>query len=264
MLPTPMVMTRGENVSLGVVTVALPALTAMTVTVAVPVLVAPPDTIEAVIVAEPAVTPVTTPLPLTVATPVLPEAHVAAGNPVIAVPLWSSAEAVSCTVAPTLTLGVAGVTATEVNTGVFVPCTITVPTMPEWRVHSYGYVPAVGNVLVKLFPVVVLGASPPVGLFVPNVTLWVWTAICHVTLAPCGIVIVTGLKLVPVVVTTLDAGGKGGGGESGGAPGPVMSPSRPPPPPHPSAPIASAKAAVMRRRRRPEESVKIISIRWPD
>ena len=139
-----MVRTRGVNVEFGVVTVALPAVTAVTATVAVPVFVTPPDTIEAVIVAEPAATPVTSPLPLTVATLALLELHVAAGRPAIALPFWSSAEALSCAVAPTLILGVAGVTATEVNTGagggvgggVAPPVTTTWPVIPECQVHS--------------------------------------------------------------------------------------------------------------------------------
>ena len=139
-----MVTRGGENFWLGVVTVALLALTAVTVTAAVPVFVSPPDTIEAVIVAEPAATPVTRPLPLTVATLALLDVHVAAGSPAIALPFWSSAEALSCAVAPTLKLGVAGVTATEVNIGAgggvgggdAPPVTTTWPVIPACHVHS--------------------------------------------------------------------------------------------------------------------------------
>jgi hypothetical protein len=138
-----MVRTRGVNVEFGVVTVAPLAVTAVTVTAAVPVFVSPPDTIEAVIVAEPAATPVTRPLPLTVATLALLDVHVAAGSPAIAVPFWSSAEALSCAVAPTLKLGVAGVTATDVNIGAggggggdAPPVTTTWPVIPACHVHS--------------------------------------------------------------------------------------------------------------------------------
>src|SRR2546426_12836426 len=60
----------------------------------------------------PAATPVTTPLPLTVARAALLVAHVTV-RPVSTVPLASFVVAVSCTVCPTWTVAVAGVTVTE-------------------------------------------------------------------------------------------------------------------------------------------------------
>src|SRR5207302_1115490 len=66
----------------------------------------------AVIVAEPAARAVTSPLPLTVATVVLLEDHVIT-RPDSGLPLASCGVAVSCTVCPTGTLAVAGLTDTE-------------------------------------------------------------------------------------------------------------------------------------------------------
>src|SRR3989442_1332634 len=80
----------------------------VTVTAAVPFL----PSLVAVIVAAPAATPVTSPLPLTVATAGLPLAHVTT-RPTSRLPLASFSVAVSCTVAPTETLGLAGVTVTD-------------------------------------------------------------------------------------------------------------------------------------------------------
>src|SRR3989442_10277521 len=67
-------------------------------------------------VAVPAPTPLTSPLPLTVATDALLVAHVTA-RPSSGVPLASFGVAVSCAVAPTCTLAVAGLTATEATGG---------------------------------------------------------------------------------------------------------------------------------------------------
>src|SRR5207244_3417972 len=80
----------------------------VTVTAAVPLL----PSLVAVIGAEPAATPVTRPLPLTVATAVLPLAHVTT-RPASGLPFASFGVAMSCTVAPTDTLGVGGVTVTD-------------------------------------------------------------------------------------------------------------------------------------------------------
>src|SRR3989441_712380 len=66
----------------------------------------------AVIVAVPATTPPTSPLPFTVATDALLVAHVTT-RPPSGVPLASFGVAVSCVVAPTGTLAVAGLTATD-------------------------------------------------------------------------------------------------------------------------------------------------------
>src|SRR3989475_11005736 len=82
--------------------------TAVTVTVAVPL--CPP--LAAVSVPVPAATPVTRPLPFTVATPGALLAQVTT-RPASGVPLASFGVAVSCTVCPTCTLAVAGLTVTD-------------------------------------------------------------------------------------------------------------------------------------------------------
>jgi hypothetical protein len=99
----------------------------VTVTDAVPLL----PSLVAVIVAEPAATPVTTPLDDTVAIPVLELAHVT-GRPESTAPFASSVVAVSCTVCPTLTLGVDGETLTDA-TGTVTAVTLTeaVPLFPS-------------------------------------------------------------------------------------------------------------------------------------
>jgi hypothetical protein len=79
----------------------------VTVTVAVPLF----PSLVAVMVAVPAATPVTSPLPLTVAAALLLVAQVTT-RPVSAFPAESRGVAVSCTVAPTATLAVPGLTAT--------------------------------------------------------------------------------------------------------------------------------------------------------
>src|SRR5690349_20958464 len=81
---------------------------AETVMLAVPLL----PSLVAVIVAEPAATPLTRPLLLTVAMVVLLLDQVML-RPVSVFPDASLVVAASCTVAPTLTLAVAGVTATD-------------------------------------------------------------------------------------------------------------------------------------------------------
>src|SRR5437660_12365187 len=81
--------------------------TSATVTAAVPAF----PSLVAVIVAVPAATPFTSPLLLTVAILVLLLAHVTV-RPVSAVPAESFGVAVSCAVAPTDTLGAAGLTVT--------------------------------------------------------------------------------------------------------------------------------------------------------
>src|SRR5438874_5600138 len=82
--------------------------TVLTVIVAVPLC----PSLVAVIVAAPAVTPVTTPLPLTVATAVLLLAQLT-GRPDNGLPLASFGVAVSCTVWPTGTDAVLGLTVTD-------------------------------------------------------------------------------------------------------------------------------------------------------
>src|SRR2546427_775770 len=82
--------------------------TAVTVTVAVPLC----PSLVAVSVAVPAATPVTRPLPFTVATPGALLAQVTT-RPASGVPLASFGVAVSCTVCPTCTLAVAGLTVTD-------------------------------------------------------------------------------------------------------------------------------------------------------
>jgi hypothetical protein len=82
-----------------------------------------------VIVAEPAATPVTTPLDDTVAIPVLELDHVTA-RPVSGLLFASYAVAVSCTVRPTVTLGVAGETLTDA-TGTAETVRLAVPLFPS-------------------------------------------------------------------------------------------------------------------------------------
>jgi len=76
----------------------------------------------AVIVAGPAATPVTSPVDETVATALLLVVHVTA-RPVSTFPDASFVVAVSCTVAPTLTVAIAGLTVTDATgaDGVVVP-----------------------------------------------------------------------------------------------------------------------------------------------
>src|SRR3989442_1475226 len=81
---------------------------AVTVTTAAPLF----PSLVAVIVAVPAPTPLTSPLPLTVATDALLVVHVTT-RPPSGVPLASFGVAVSCAVAPTGTLAVAGLSATD-------------------------------------------------------------------------------------------------------------------------------------------------------
>ena len=109
----------------------------------------------------------------------------------------------SCALAPTLTLGVAGVTATEVNTAAVVPCTTTVPVIPEWSVQSYGYVPAVANVREAALPGSVSGMLPPVGLSAPKVTLCRAPLICQVTVLPTPMVMRGGENVRLGVVTVV-------------------------------------------------------------
>src|SRR5207245_179121 len=83
----------------------------------------------AVTVTEPAATPVTTPLLLRVAQAVLELVHVTV-RPVRMLPPASFSVAVSCTVAPTVTLPDAGLTVTEA-TGTFVTVMAAVPLCPS-------------------------------------------------------------------------------------------------------------------------------------
>jgi hypothetical protein len=98
--------------------------TAVTVTRAVPVFVS----LVAVIVAAPAPTPVTRPLAETVAKPVFDELHVT-NRPVSVAPPASRVVAISCTVPPTVTLFVAGVTVT-VATGAATTAVTTAEAVP--------------------------------------------------------------------------------------------------------------------------------------
>src|SRR5436190_126322 len=102
-----------------------PADGGVTVMAAVPLC----PSLMAVIVAEPATTPVTSPLALTVATAVLLLDHVIV-RPVSAFPLASFGVAVSCTVLPSFTLAVAGVTLTDA-TGTLVTVMPEVPLCPS-------------------------------------------------------------------------------------------------------------------------------------
>src|SRR6184192_478089 len=97
----------------------------LTVIVAVPLC----PSLVAVIVAAPAVTPVTTPLPLTVATAVLLLPQLT-GRPDNGLPLASFGVAVSCTVWPTGTDAVLGLTVTDA-TGTVLTVIVAVPLCPS-------------------------------------------------------------------------------------------------------------------------------------
>src|SRR5436309_4597056 len=99
--------------------------TVLTVIVAVPLC----PSLVAVIVAAPAVTPVTTPLPLTVATAVLLLPQLT-GRPDNGLPLASFGVAVSCTVWPTCTDAVLGLTVTDA-TGTVLTVIVAVPPCPS-------------------------------------------------------------------------------------------------------------------------------------
>src|SRR5438552_3828594 len=99
--------------------------TVLTVIAAVPLC----PSLVAVIVAAPAVTPVTTPLPLTVATPVLLLPQLT-GRPDNGLPLASFGVAVSCTVWPTGTDAVLGLTVTDA-TGTVLTVIAAVPLCPS-------------------------------------------------------------------------------------------------------------------------------------
>src|SRR5207249_2965139 len=100
---------------------------AVTVTADVPLF----PSLVAVIVADPAVTPRTRPLLFTVATLVLPLCQVT-GRPLNRLPLASLGVAVNCTVCPTVTLGVAGLTATDATATVAtVTVTVAAPLFPS-------------------------------------------------------------------------------------------------------------------------------------
>jgi len=90
-----------------------------TVTVCDPDLVMLPSVIDAEIDDVPFATPLTTPVVAsTVAAAVLDDDQVGAGAPENTAPVWSFGVAVSVVVPPTTTVGEAGVTTTDVNTGV--------------------------------------------------------------------------------------------------------------------------------------------------
>src|SRR5213080_2901393 len=99
--------------------------TVLTVIAAVPLC----PSLVAVIVAAPAVTPVTTPLPLTVATAVLLLPQLT-GRPDNGLPLASFGVAVSCTVWPTGTDAVLGLTVTDA-TGTVLTVIVAVPPCPS-------------------------------------------------------------------------------------------------------------------------------------
>ncbi len=83
----------------------------------------------AVIVAVPAATPVTSPLPVTVATAGALVAHVTT-RPLSGWPFASLGVAVNCTVCPTVTLAVAGLSVTDA-TGALLTTTVAVPLCPS-------------------------------------------------------------------------------------------------------------------------------------
>jgi hypothetical protein len=133
--------------------------TMVTVTVAVPLF----PSLVAVRVALPAATPVTSPLAETVAMADALLAQVTT-RPASGLPLASWGVAVSCTVCPTCTLAVAGVTATEA-TGTFVTVIAAVPFWPSLLavIVAVAGVPAV----TRPFPLTVATAA----LLVAHVTV---------------------------------------------------------------------------------------------
>jgi len=149
-------------------TLADPGLTAteatgtmVTVTVAVPLF----PSLAAVRVALPAATPVTSPLAETVAMADALLAHVTT-RPASGLPLASLGVAVSCTVCPTWTLAVAGVTATEA-TGTFVTVIAAVPFWPS-----------------LLAVIVAVPGAPPVTSPLPLTGATAALLVAHVTVRP--------------------------------------------------------------------------------
>src|SRR3989454_3573443 len=99
--------------------------TRFTVAAAVPLC----PSLVAVIVAAPAATPVTSPVEDTVATAGVPDAQVT-DRPESTLPAASFRVVVSCTVAPTSTTAVAGLTVTDA-TGTIATVTLAVPLCPS-------------------------------------------------------------------------------------------------------------------------------------
>ena len=98
----------------------------MTVTLAEPLL----PSLVAVITAGPALTPLTSPVPSTVATTALSLVQ-STVRPLNTLPFASRRVAVSCTVCPTATLAVAGVTVTDATGAFDTTVTVAVPLCPS-------------------------------------------------------------------------------------------------------------------------------------
>src|SRR5438094_323382 len=172
--------------------------TVVTVTVAVPLC----PSLVAVIVAAPAVTPVTTPLPLTVATAVLLLPQLT-GRPDNGLPLASFGVAVSCTVWPTGTDAVLGLTVTDA-TGTVLTVIAAVPLFPSLVAVSVAAPTATPVACPAPFTVATAGllldqvtVRPPSGLPNASRVIAAYCAVC-----PTPIVAVPG-------VTLTDATGSG-------------------------------------------------------
>src|SRR5206468_4102747 len=149
----------------------------------------------AVIVAAPAVTPVTTPLPLTVATAVLLLPQLT-GRPDNGLPLASFGVAVSCTVWPTGTDAVLGLTVTDA-TGTVLTVIVAVPTATPVACPAPFTVATAGLLLDQVT------VRPPSGLPNASRVIAAYCAVC-----PTPIVAVAGVTLTdatgsghPVTVT---------------------------------------------------------------
>src|SRR5206468_1704832 len=172
--------------------------TVLTVIVAVPLC----PSLVAVIVAAPAVTPVTTPLPLTVATAVLLLPQLT-GRPDNGLPLASFGVAVSCTVWPTCTDAVLGLTVTDA-TGTVLTVIAAVPLCPSLVAVSVAAPTATPVACPAPFTVATAGllldqvtVRPPSGLPNASRVIAAYCAVC-----PTPIVAVAG-------VTRTDATGSG-------------------------------------------------------
>src|SRR5205823_1645170 len=178
--------------------------TVLTVIAAVPLC----PSLVAVIVAAPAVTPVTTPLPLTVATAVLLLPQLT-GRPDSGLPLASFGVAASCTVWPTGTDAVPGLTVTDA-TGTVPTVIAAVPLFPSLVAVSVAAPTATPVACPAPFTVATAGllldqvtVRPPSGLPNASRVIAAYCAVC-----PTPIVAVAGVTLTdatgsghPVTVT---------------------------------------------------------------
>ena len=168
--------------------------TGMVLTVIVAVPICPSEV--AVIVVAPAATPVTSPLPLTVAIAVLLLAQVTV-RPDNELPLASFGVAVSCTVWPTCTDAVAGLTATDA-TGTLVTVIAAVPLFPSLVAVSVAAPTATPVACPAPFTVATPGllldqvtVRPPNGLPNASRVIAAYCAVCPTPIVAVGGVTVT-------------------------------------------------------------------------